>query len=147
LKEVVVFACLEDRLAARANELVHNWHCAAARASVWDESGEEFEFHRREADKTFKTIGKLLLPWYKIWTETEGKTLAQLWKEFKEEEKDPEFQKWRAQVKRDLAAITARKKEIAEALKNVAVARSTRDEERRTRERTRRATKDRHYRR
>jgi hypothetical protein len=57
----------------------------------WDEHEERFEFHRKEARKTFNAVGKSLLPWYKRWETGSEKPLAQLWKEFKEREKDPVY--------------------------------------------------------
>lgn len=73
------------------NSLAHAWHCSAAQLVEWDEREERFEFHRKEARKTFNAVGKSLLPWYKRWETGSEKPLAQLWKEFKEREKDPVY--------------------------------------------------------
>lgn len=101
LRELLVFDVIEDTVAASLNVMAHDWHCAAAGANPWDEEGKDFEYHRKEADKTFRTVGKLRLPWYKDW-DYEDDRLAKLWAEFKEEEKTPEFKKWHAKTKQKL---------------------------------------------
>lgn len=75
----------------RLNSLAHAWHCAAAQLVEWDEREERFEFHRKEARKTFNAVGKSLLPWYNRWKVGAEKSIAQLWKEFKAREKDPVY--------------------------------------------------------
>ena len=93
---------LEDQLARDINRLAHAWHCGASRSNLWDEKGEDFEFHRKEADKAYKAIGRLTLPWYNDWAPE--KSLKEMWLDFKEVEKDPEFQKWRAAKKAEMRA-------------------------------------------
>jgi hypothetical protein len=94
LKEEWVLSAIEDERASQLNALAHQWHCSAAQLTAWDEQGKQFEFHRKEASKTFKAIGKLTLPWYKQWTKPDERSLAELWKRFKEAEKNPEYAKW-----------------------------------------------------
>jgi hypothetical protein len=91
LKERLVFDQLEDELAAGVNRLAHLWHCSAAQITGMDDGEEFFEFHRRKAHKTYNVIGKLMLPWYRQWSKSEGRTLAQLWKRFKDQMKDPAY--------------------------------------------------------
>lgn len=91
---------LEDQLANEMNRLTHAWHCGAARSNMWDEKGEDFEFHRKETDKSYKAIGRLTLPWYNDWAPE--KSLKEMWDDFKAVEKDPEFQKWRIAEKAKL---------------------------------------------
>lgn len=101
---------LEDQLANDINRLIHAWHCGAARSNMWDEKGEDFEFHRKEADKSYKAIGRLTLPWYNDWAPE--KSLKELWDDFKAVEKDPEFQRWRVSKKAEMRA--KRDKAVAE---------------------------------
>lgn len=82
---------IEEQFVCRLNSLAHAWHCSAAQLVEWDDREERFEFHRKEARKTFNAVGKSLLPWYKRWETGSEKPLAQLWKEFKEREKDPVY--------------------------------------------------------
>lgn len=91
IKRDWVLGDIEDQFVCRLNALAHDWHCAAAQLVEWDEREERFEFHRREVRKTFNAVGKSLLPWYKQWETGSEKPLAQLWKEFKEREKDPVY--------------------------------------------------------
>lgn len=92
---MLVLDAIEDETAVEINKLAHLWHCSAAQLTEWDEKEEKFEFHRIEASKAFKDIGRTLLPWYKRWDESDRR-LEDLWKTFKDQEKDPEFQKWRS---------------------------------------------------
>ncbi len=117
LKEQVVFDALEDRLAIKMNELVHHWNSGAARSNIWDEKGDDFEFHRKEADKAYKAIGRLALPWYNAW-EPE-KSLSEVWLDFKEHEKDPEFQVRRKVIKAHLQAIDDKAKSEMRSMANV----------------------------
>lgn len=128
LKEQVVFDALEDRLAIEMNKLVHTWNSGAARSNIWDERGDDFEFHRKEADKAYKAVGRLALPWYNAWAPE--KSLVEVWKDFKEHEKDPAFQARRKVIKshlqsiddkakferRSMARVAERQKEHAKAL-------------------------------
>lgn len=106
LKEQIVFDALEDQLVVKMQEMVHHWNAGAARSNVWDESGDDFEFHRKEADKAYKAVGRLTLPWYNSWAPE--KSLAEMWKEFKDEEKDPAFQARRKKIKSQLNELTAK---------------------------------------
>lgn len=98
LKERLVFDALEDKLVAGVNQLAHIWHCSAAKADVWDEKKEDFEFHRKEANRTFRAIGKSLLPWYSLWQKDEL-TLENLYKDFQAMQKDPEYIKRREEIR------------------------------------------------
>lgn len=91
IKRNWVLGDIEEDFVSRLNVMAHDWHCAAAQLVEWDEHEERFEFHRREARKTFNAVGKSLLPWYKQWETGSEKPIAQLWKEFKEREKDPVY--------------------------------------------------------
>jgi hypothetical protein len=105
LLETWTFDVLEDKLAARLNEMTHLWHCSAAQLTEWDEKETKFEHHRKEANRSFRDVGKLLLPWYKRWHKTEEKSLAQLWREFKEQEKDPVYAKRLAEARSSLVSL------------------------------------------
>jgi hypothetical protein len=89
-REELIFRDIEDEFVARMNELVHLWHASLAAPSGWEEDDKRTEYHRREASKTHNDIGKLLLPWYKRW-QREEKSLIEMWREFKEREKDPQY--------------------------------------------------------
>lgn len=110
LKEDMVMEQLEDQLALDINRLTHAWHCGASRSNMWDEKGEDFEFHRKEADKAYKAIGRLSLPWYNDWAPE--RTLKELWDDFKLAEKDPKLQAWRQAKKAEMRA--KRDKAVAE---------------------------------
>ena len=105
LKENLVLNALEDELAAEVNKLAHAWHCAAAQLTEWDDKEERFEFHRREASKVFKAIGRALLPWYKRWGAADELDLAQAYRKFREEEKNPAYQRWRRKELEKLKSI------------------------------------------
>lgn len=121
LKEEIVFNALEDAMVAKMDTLTHQWHCsAAARSNMWDENSDDFEFHRKQADKTYKAIGRLTLPWYK-WAEE--MSLAEMWQKFKEYEKDPEFQAWRKGKKSELQKVKSAAEAEAKTLQAIAEAR------------------------
>jgi hypothetical protein len=85
------------------NEMAHLWHSCLGHPTEWEgEDDERPSAHRREAKKAFTDIGRLLLPWYKRWRIDEGTELVDLWKAFKEREKDPEYAK---ELKRDRAKV------------------------------------------
>lgn len=100
VKEELVFSVLEDEAAAEVTSLVHTWHSSAAAADPFD--SEVFEFHRNGADQAFKTIGRLKLPWYERWSKEDARELHSLLRKFYEQEKDPEFRKWRDSAKKQL---------------------------------------------
>ena len=112
MKEDLVLGALERELAVDMNRLVLQWHCNAAQLTDFGDD-KVFEFHMLKAEETFNEIGKHYLPWYSQWGNTEGSRLAALWKNFKEEEKRPEFSDWHEQVKQGmLAEVTAREAEV-----------------------------------
>jgi len=119
LKELWVFDTLEDQLAARLNEMTHLWHCSAAQLTEWDEKETKFEYHRKEANRSFRDVGKLLLPWYKRWQRSEEKSLAQLWREFKEQEKDPVYAARLAEARQSLVALQKGSKDQADTMQAV----------------------------
>lgn len=88
LKELFVLDSLEKDIGVEINKLNHDWHCAAAQVTGWDEDEELYEEHRKHALRTYNLIGKARLPWYK-WITDEGKTIAQLWKALQDQKKDP----------------------------------------------------------
>lgn len=116
IAEEMVMEAIEDEIVAKLNRMVHEWHCSAARANVWDE-GEDFEFHRKEADKTYRSVGRLELPWYN-WGSTE-RPIEELWADFKAKEKDPEFQKYRMGLKKEMLDKIGQRKAEAEAIEKV----------------------------
>ena len=81
---------LEDQLLSETNELVFQWHCAAAQVTGWDEKEALFDYHSGQAKHAYNVIGKNLLPWYKQW-KVEERSVADLWKAFKAAEKDPVY--------------------------------------------------------
>jgi hypothetical protein len=91
LLERLTFSQLEDELAADVNKMAHLWHCSAAQVTGLDDDEKLFEFHREKAQSVYTKTGKMLLPWYKIWKAEEGRSLAEMWRQFKEREKDPEY--------------------------------------------------------
>lgn len=101
LKERLVLDSIETELAADINQLAHHWHCAAAQITGWDETESVFEYHQKQARRAYNVIGKSKLPWYK-WEHVEDKPLAQLWKEFKQREKDPKYAAYLKKLRDDL---------------------------------------------
>lgn len=130
LKELWVFDLLEDQLAARLNEMTHLWHCAAAQLTEWDEKEVKFEYHRKEANRSFRDVGKLLLPWYKRWQRSEEKSLAQLWREFKAQEKDPVYAARLAEARSSLVALQRQSSEQAATMAGIEQARREEDKRR-----------------
>lgn len=130
MKEQIVFTALEDRIVADVEKLAHDWHCAAARSSMFDGSDDVFEFHRQEATKTYRSIGRTKLSWYKCW-KAEEKSIAQAYKEFLAEGKDPRFKNWRKQVKKGmLEKITSKQEEariLIEAQEKIKQSKEARD--------------------
>ena len=91
LKEALVFRAVEDDLVCQLTTMTHLWHSCSGAPSGFEDDSSRVEFHRKEANKTFRDVGRLRLPWYSRWSQDEGKELVDLWKAFKEEEKDPEY--------------------------------------------------------
>jgi hypothetical protein len=102
LREELIFRAVEDDLVCKMNEMAHMWHSCAGAPSGWEDDTQRVEFHRKEASKAFRDVGRLRLPWYKQWSQDEGRELVDAWKAFKEREKDPEYaayiRKLRAEV-------------------------------------------------
>lgn len=109
--------------------MTHLWHCSAAQLTEWDEKDTKFEYHRKEANRSFRDVGKLLLPWYKRWQRSEEKSLAQLWREFKEQEKDPVYAARLADARKSLVDLQKQSKAQDETMD--AVQRAWREEGRR----------------
>lgn len=119
LKESLVLGSLEDELVAEVNKLAHHWHCSAAQVTGWDEQEELFEYHKKQAKRAYNIIGKNRLPWYKVWEITEEKPLDQLWKEFKEAEKNPEYAAHLRELRDDLRKTAGEGQERREAFDEV----------------------------
>jgi hypothetical protein len=118
---------LEDELVREIDKLTHEWHCAVAR-NMWDEKGDDFEFHRVEASKTYKAIGRLSLPWYNTWGAEA--TLKEMWDQFREAGKDPEYRKWRDQRKKTMRDRRAGAEAEAATMAAIAVAKQAAHKER-----------------
>lgn len=117
LKEDLVFDRIEDHLATETMELAHAWHASAAAADPWD--GDNFEFHRKAANKIYRDIGKLKLPWYKRWTLDDVEALTRLIRQFFAQERDPEFREWRDKVKKEMHDKIERMKQERVAIREV----------------------------
>jgi len=89
-KETLVLNAIEDDLITEMNRLSHHWHCSAAQLTGWDEKEELFNYHKRQASHAYNVIGRATLPWYKKWS-TDEVSIAELWRRFKENEKDPKY--------------------------------------------------------
>lgn len=138
LREHWVMAGLEQEAAAELNKLALIWNAGAAQYPDWDDKGELFKFHAGQAAIAFNNAGKQLLPWYSIWQQEEGQRLADLWRKFKEEEKDPEFMKFRNGVKQQMIEETrqleAEEEHQRETQKRVALAHQAREQKQRRRQ-------------
>jgi hypothetical protein len=137
-REEIVFRDIEDELVARMNELVHSWHASLAAPSGWEDDDKRVEYHRVEAAKTHNDIGKLLLPWYKRW-QREDKSLVDLWREFKEREKDPQYAEFLRQERQRLREMSRSAESEAQALESLHEARQAERKRQEERGRKRRA--------
>lgn len=90
----MVLDSLEDELVKELNQLAHRWHCSAAQVTGWDEREELFEYHKKHAKRAYNIIGRSRLPWYKVWEVVEERPLEDVWREFKENGKDPAYAKY-----------------------------------------------------
>lgn len=120
LKEDLALTELEDERITEMNRLSHMWHCAAAQVTGWDEKEELFNHHKRQAQHAYNVIGRATLPWYKSWR-TEEISLGELWRQFKEQEKDPayaaELAGDRARLRQKVAEVDERNRQAAELAK------------------------------
>jgi hypothetical protein len=146
LREEIVFRAVEDEAVCRMNEMAHLWHSCAG-APGFEEDGSRVEYHRKEAAKVFRDIGRLRLPWYKQWARDEGKELADAWKAFKEMEKDPEYAKKLRRMRTEVNEKAEEARREAQALSEISEsirkrqAEASRRRRRRQRAGFRRATK------
>lgn len=97
----MILDAIEDRIRVDITKLAHEWHCSVASKATLDGNDDDFEFHKKEATETFNLIGKLCLSWYKGW-EGERDKLVEMYTNFIKQEKNPEFQKWRADKKKEM---------------------------------------------
>jgi len=105
----MLFNLLEDELAAKMDAMTHLWHCSAAQLTGWDENETVYYDHGKLAINAYNMVGKALLPWYQ-WSVKKELSLAEQWKRFKEDEKDPEYAaklaKFREQLKKENNTVT-----------------------------------------
>jgi len=123
----MVLGALERELAAEMNKLVLQWHCNAAQLDFGDDT--RFEFHMLKAEDTFNEIGKHYLPWYSQWSNTEAQRLAQMYRAFLEEEKEPGFEKWHKDVQDKMMAEVREAQQVVKQLEEVRVRRALHDKE------------------
>lgn len=98
--------------------MAHLWHAAAGQPTGFEtERDERVEYHRNEARKSFQAVGRLLLPWYKKWRESDGKSLAELYRQFKARESDPGYAVWLKEERQRLTKLRQDSAQSAEALK------------------------------
>jgi hypothetical protein len=102
LQEEIIFDRIEDELASEVMGLAHSWHASASASDPWDMEGKTFEFHRKAANRIYRDVGKLKLPWYKRWTLDDADVLVGLIKQFYAQERDPKFREWRDKVKKEM---------------------------------------------
>jgi len=114
MKERLVMEGLEDTIAVEVNKLAHAWHCAAAQVTGWDEKETLFNDNSKEVRRAYNLIGKSLLPWYKQWA-AEEKSLAQMWREMREAEKNPEYA---AFLRKEKEKLIAKVKEVEDTRKS-----------------------------
>ena len=140
LKENLIFDIIEDELIVETNKLVHNWHCSAAQVTGWDEHEQLFDYHSKKARLSYNKIGRMVLPWHKGW-QAEEKSLAQLWKEFKAEEKDPLYvqrlTKIRTKLLKDIADRKLAHRMVTEAHSRFEAEKKKREQEAKERSRRR----------
>ena len=148
LREELVLRAEEDHQVCRLNEMTHLWHSSAGAPTGWEEDSSRIDFHRVEANKAFRDVGRLLLPWYKRWSQDEGRELVDMYKAFKDREKDPAYaallKKRREKVNARVAQFKAEAALLEELRKERAEERNNRDREqrrRRKRARLRRPTR------
>ncbi len=100
----MVFNGIETRLVTEVNKLSHEWHCAAAQVTGWDETEELFEQHRKQANRAYNLIGKAQLPWYK-WVSSDGRPLEEVWKAFQKSNSDPKYKEWAEKERQRLSSV------------------------------------------
>lgn len=81
---------IELEFASKLSELSMFWHSCAGQPTGLENDDKRVDWHMREANKMWKDIGRCLLPWYDLFRKAE-KSIEQLWKEFKDQEKDPVY--------------------------------------------------------
>jgi len=94
LKEELIFSDIENQFASELGKMTYFWHVVLGKPTGWEEDRSEVDGHQRDAIRAWNDVGKHLLPWYKDFVSRKEKSLEQLWKEFKEQEKDPEYAAW-----------------------------------------------------
>lgn len=116
IKEGLILSDLEDEFVAELNRMTYFWHLSLGSASGWEEDTSERDNHRKDAINTWNDFGRYLLPWYKGFSSKKEKSLEQLWKEFKDQEKDPEYGAWLKEERKRLRDLHLSAKMEAEAL-------------------------------
>lgn len=99
--------------------MTHLWHASVGAPGAFEtENDDRVEYHRTEGKRAFNAVGRLLLPWYKQWKDSEGKELARMWREFKEREKNPEYAAWLKSERKRLGEMSKRDMASAKALES-----------------------------
>ena len=138
LKEELVLRAEEDDQVCRLNEMAHLWHSSVGAPTGWEEDSSRIDFHRKEANKAFRDVGRLRLPWYNRWSQDEGRELADLYKAFKDREKDPKYAAHLKELRDKVNTKIAEAKAEATAMEEINKERSAAQAERTRKQRRRR---------
>ena len=116
MKESLILSDLENEFVSELNRMTFFWHLSMGQATGWEEDTSEIDAHRPDAVQSWNDMGRYLLPWYKGFAAKKEKSLEQLWKEFKEQEKDPEYAAWLREERKRLREIGTSARMEAEVL-------------------------------
>lgn len=121
LREELVLEDIHMAFDAKVSELSLLWHSCAGQPTGWEEDEERANYHFKEADKTWKDVGRCLLPWYDLFKKREL-SAQQLWEVFKEQEKDPAYAAYLKSERQRLRTMARRAVEGVEAEKDAVAA-------------------------
>lgn len=138
LKEGLILSDLENEFIAELNRMTFSWHLSMGQATGWEEDTSGIDGHRREAVQSWNDVGRHLLPWYKGFSAKKEKSIEQLWREFKEQEKDPQYAAWLRGERKRLREIGSSARMETEAIANASSRLKALEEEQLKRARLRR---------
>ena len=93
------------------NGMLHSWHSSVAQHYEWDEAGHEYSDNEREAFNRYNDVGGILFPWHP-WEKPQS--LATMYAEAREEEKDPRVQARLQRLQKELNERSAASKKQGE---------------------------------
>lgn len=117
LREGLALDDIEMEFTSRISELTLLWHSCAGQPTGWEDDDKRVDWHAREANKTWKDIGRCLLPWYDLFSKRDL-SIQQMWQIFKEQEKDPEYAAYLSKERKRLRELAQNSKASEVAVKD-----------------------------